>query len=136
MSITGVSSNTPSFQPNLQQNAVWQNFQQLTKALQSGDLSGAQTAYATLVQNLPSQNPNGSNTSTNPFQQAIATIGPDLQKGDLSGAQQALKTLQSQMKEMHHHHHQHGASQQASGRSLDVPASSQTSATSSVGLYA
>src|SRR5580765_4790505 len=111
MSISSVSaSTTPAYQPP--QNNIRQNFQQLAQALQSGDLSNAQAAYASLIQNLPNQTQNGSSNSSNPFQQAIASIGSALQSGDLNGAQQTLQTLQSQMKGAHHgHHHRHGTSQ-------------------------
>ena len=134
MSITSITSNAPAFQTNPPQNTVRQNFQQLSQSIQSGDLSVAQTAYASLIQNLPQQSAGNGN---NPFQQAIASIGSALQSGDISGAQQTLQTMQSQMKGMHHHHHHH-----ASGipPSDDTNTSASSNAplppTASVGLYA
>src|SRR5690349_11494920 len=115
MSITSVSSNAAAYQPP-QQNGMRQNFQQLTQAIQSGDLSSAQTAYASLIQALPNQGANAANGAAgqnNPFQQAIQSIGSALQSGNISGAQQALQAFQSQMKGAHHGHHHHGQTQQA-----------------------
>ena len=123
MSISSISSNTPVYQPP-QQDPANQNFQQLAQALQSGDLSSAQAAYATLTQNLPNKSANGASSQNNPFQQGLAAIGTALQSGNLSGAQQALQTLQSQMKGAHHGHHHHGQSQTTG--SASSPTSSTT----------
>jgi hypothetical protein len=128
MSISSVSSTTPAYQPP-QQDPTRQSFQQLTQALQSGDLASAQGAYTTLIQNQPAQGANGASNSSNPFQQGLASIGAALQSGNLSGAQQALQTLQGQMKGAHHgHHHHHGAGQSQQAGSAS---SSTTSTTSS-----
>jgi hypothetical protein len=67
-----------------------------------------------LIQALPSQGAkagNGAGGQSNPFQQAIQSIGSALQSGDISGAQQALQTFQSQMKGARHGHHHHGQGQ-------------------------
>lgn len=68
-----------------------QTFAALVSALNSGDLPGAQRAYASLSDIQGSQgrfaNPNG------PFAQAVSQIGQALRSGDLSGAQQALSLL-------------------------------------------
>jgi len=136
MSISSVSATTTPVYQAPPQNGIRQNFQQLAQALQSGDLSNAQAAYASLIQNLPHQNPNGSSTSNNPFQQAIASIGSALQSGDLKGAQQALQTLQSQMKGAHHgHHHRHGTTQTGTSDTSGSTINSGVAATSPVGLY-
>jgi hypothetical protein len=134
MSISAIST-TPTFPPNPQQNTIRQDFQTLTQALQSGKLSDAQAAYATLMQDMPSSNANGSNGSGNPFQQAIASIGKALDNGDQKGALQALQTMQSQMKGAHHHHH-HGASQQASNSSSDSSTSPPLPSTTSISFSA
>jgi hypothetical protein len=65
-----------------------QLFAALKRSLNSGDLSGAQKAYASLGE-FPrfGNNPNG------PFAQALSQIGQALQNGDLSGAQQTLSSL-------------------------------------------
>jgi hypothetical protein len=112
MSVSGISSSSAAYQtpPNSQQMAAFkQNFSALTSALQSGNLQAAQSAYATLSQNLPSNAPGGQN---NPFAKALSQIGSDLQSGNLSGAQQTLSSLQSQFKA-----HQHQGGGQGSGSS-------------------
>jgi hypothetical protein len=67
---------------------------QLGSALQSGDLSGAQTAFAELT----ALGQSGPFANSEPFakstrDQAFNTIGQDLQAGDLAGAQAAFATL-------------------------------------------
>lgn len=61
-----------------------QNFKALGSALQSGDLAGAQQAFATITANNPAvaSNPNS----------PLAQIGQALQSGNLAGAQQAAQT--------------------------------------------
>lgn len=78
-----------------------QAFGQLSNALQSGNLSAAQSAYNTLAASPLAQN--------GPFAQAIQQIGQDLQSGNLADAQKALASLQQQQQQKAHgHHHHHG----------------------------
>ncbi len=96
MAISPISSSTnvpPPVDP------MRQAFGQLTSAIQSGNLSAAQSAYATLSQGT-------SNDPNSPFAQALSTIGNALQSGNLSDAQQALATLQQQMQGSKGAHHQ------------------------------
>ena len=124
MSISGVSANNGLYQTSMTSiiSQRKQDFQNLASALQSGDLSGAQKAFAQLQQDGPnagqtqnSQNPNQGNGQNNPFQ-ALASA---LQSGDLSGAQQAFSQLQQSMKS-HHHHHKHGADSSQSGSASQI----------------
>ncbi|MGO8919016.1 MAG: hypothetical protein ACLQJR_24205 [Stellaceae bacterium] len=100
MSITSVTSSQASFTPpSSQQMTEFKNdFQQLAQAIQSGNLSSAQQAYATLSQFI-SQNPSpgGANGQSNPLTQALSQIGSALQSGNLSGAQSALTSLQQSL---------------------------------------
>ncbi len=73
-----------------------QAFSQLSSALQSGNLSAAQSAYNTLSSSPLAQN--------GPFASAIQQIGQDLQSGNLSDAQSALSSLQQLQTHRHHHH--------------------------------
>jgi hypothetical protein len=104
-----------------QPNDFHQAFSQMVTAIQSGDLTGAQQAYAALGQFQPG-NQAGSAPSS-PFAQGLSAIGQDLQNGNLGAAQQDLASLQQQMQSAggaHHHHHHHAdasASQGASGTS-------------------
>jgi hypothetical protein len=89
-------------QANSERATARQAFQQLSSALQSGDLAGAQTAYSTLSQSI------GTNANS-PLASALQQIGSDLQSGDLTGAQATLSALQQQTQAQRaHHHHHHG----------------------------
>ena len=120
MSVSGISSsslfdyNTQSVQNKMQQ--VQQEFQQLGQDLQSGNLSAAQSDFATLQQYAPQTNSTSSSSSqsNNPIAQEFAQLGKDLQSGNTSAAQQDFATIQqdfqskstqSQSTEGHHHHH-------------------------------
>jgi len=125
MSVSGIlssvisnalGSQTESVQGNRQQ--FQQEFQQLGQDLQSGNLSAAQSDFATLQQNAPPGSPlanlnsttQGSNSLTNAFSQ----LSQDLQSGNLSGAQSDYSTIQQdfqnqgQSQGAHGHHHHHG----------------------------
>ena len=71
-----------------------QSFQQLTSALQSGDINSAKQAFSAL-----------SNGSSAKEGGPLAQIGQALQSGDLTAAQQAMQTLQAGRGRHHHHHH-------------------------------
>ena len=91
----------------------------LGQALQSGDLQGAQQAYATiqsawsarLNDAQTSQNTQSTTGSNSTVQDAFKALGQALQSGDLQGAQQAFSTLRSTYaaRRGHHHHHASGA---------------------------
>jgi hypothetical protein len=85
-----------------------QLFVQLIKSIQSGDLAGAQKAYASLTQ---AQSDTASDPN-DPFSQAMQQIGASLQSENIGGAQQALSTLQHELEGKHqaHHHHRSGGS--------------------------
>jgi hypothetical protein len=94
------------------------DFKALAQALQSGDLSGAQQAFAALQQDSPwvsravaGATPSGatSDGSASPLQ----ALGKALQSGDIAGAQQAFAAVQ-QARGGHHGHH-HDAASGASG---------------------
>jgi hypothetical protein len=130
MAVSGISSSSVNgYQPS-QQDDFRQQFLQLAKSLNSGDLAGAQQAYASLTQAQGSTqiDPNS------PFGQALSQIGKSLQSGDLSGAQQALSSLKQQGAQgAHHHHHHHGS--KSSSSTSDSSASS-TSTSTAASLFA
>jgi hypothetical protein len=82
MTISAISPST-SASPISNFQAFRQDFSQLTSALQSGDLSSAQSAYTTLSSSPLAQ-------GNSPFAQAIQQIGQYLKDGDLADAQKAL----------------------------------------------
>ncbi|MGC2170656.1 MAG: hypothetical protein WA555_11240 [Candidatus Sulfotelmatobacter sp.] len=134
MSVSGISSsslydfNTQSAQSTLQQ--VQQAFQQLGQDLQSGNLSAAQSDFATLQQLLPQNSSTSSSQSDNPIAQAFSQLAKDLQSGNLSAAQQDFSTIQqdfqnqasqsqTQSAQGHHHHHGGSSGSSAIGQLLD-----------------
>jgi outer membrane protein assembly factor BamD (BamD/ComL family) len=116
------SQNTPSaFQQ------IKTEFQQLGHDLQSGNLSGAQSDFATLSQNISAANQSSATTAnsatgSSTIAQAFAELGQDLQSGNLQGAQQDFTNLQQDVQQVasqqagghHGHRHHHVESSQSS----------------------
>lgn len=120
MSVSPIPSNGNVNQASELQNKIQQSrtdFQQLSKALQSGDLAGAQQAYQSLMQDVQGGQQNKQNgTIANDF----AALGQALQSGDMSSAQKAFSTLQQDLKSVaqtHFHHHRHQPVQNTSDSS-------------------
>jgi hypothetical protein len=137
-SISGPASTGSAYQPNSSsQKDIRDSFKQMADAIQSGDLGGAQNAYAGLAQLLdanpqstPLNSGQGSTSSqdgsdTNSLSALLGQIGDSLQSGDLSGAQQTLQTLQQAMQGRHHRHHGGAA---ANGQASQTAPSSSPSA--------
>ena len=140
MSISSITPNTGS--PQTWQNVFQQrrqDFNQLSQALQSGDLAGAQQAFSDL-QSLQSNNQSGTNTNSNssgnPISNDWAALGQALQSGDLTQAQSDFAQLQTDIKTAfqnqsgaqgtnrahhghHHHHHTEASSSQDSNSTTD-----------------
>jgi len=128
MSLSGISSSNlfnydnQNVQNKMQQ--FQQEFQQLGEDLQSGNLSAAQTDFATLQQLSPqssSTTSTSSSESSNPLAQAFNQLAQDIQSGNLSAAQQDYSNIQqdfqnqsTQAEGHHHHHHGGGDSSQIS----------------------
>lgn len=131
MSISGVSG-TSSAQAaqasSFQQRRS--DFQALSSALKSGDLSSAQSAFSALTADAPA---NGGNSK---IADAFKAVGQALQSGDVAGAQKAFASLQSTLQGAHgHHHHHHGGGASASGgasSSSTTPANVSTDSTINV----
>lgn len=118
-SISSLSAITNPYQPFNQSGfgQFGQDFQAIGSALQSGNLTQAQTALATFQQELQgnSQSSSSSSSSSQPFgsnSQANSdyqTLVSSLQSGNLSNAQKAFSSLQTDLKTSHkggHHHHE------------------------------
>lgn len=77
------------------------DFQSLGSALQAGNMSGAQTAFAALQKDLPASfqstatQPFGNNTQANTDFQNLTSA---LRSGDLTGAQKAFASLGNDLK--------------------------------------
>jgi hypothetical protein len=127
MSIDSISANTAAYTTatnnnNLPGGQLGQDFQSLAKALSSGDLTSAKTAFASIqtdIQNGPggsassSTSSSGSSSSSNPLQ-ALASA---LKSGNLQDAQQAFAALQQSGKGHHHHHKGSGSASNGSSNS-------------------
>jgi len=119
MSVSGIaSSNFSQYSPqNSTIQQFQQDFQQLGQALQSGNLSAAQSDFATLQQLAP-QGQSSSAASAqagSPIAQQFSQLSQDLQSGNISAAQQAYTTIQQNFQnqqtgqtQTHHHHHRGG----------------------------
>jgi hypothetical protein len=114
MAVSGVSLPLGNNYQNSPQANFRQTFMQMVKAIKSGDLSGAQQAYATLAQMQASSQGRGADQSS-PFGAALGQIGQALQNGDIAGAQQALSSLGQQLHAHHHHGHHHPSNDASSG---------------------
>jgi len=119
MSVAGIfSTGFLNFASQGVQNKVQQfqqDFQQLGQDLQSGNLSAAQSDFATLQQLGPQGSSSSSSAqSNNPIGQAFNQLAQDLQAGNLSAAQSDFSTLQQDLQNQatqaphYHHHHHHG----------------------------
>jgi outer membrane protein assembly factor BamD (BamD/ComL family) len=116
MSVSGISSsslfdyNTQSVQNKMQQ--FQKEFQQLGQDLQSGNMSAAQSDFATLQQYAPQTSSTSSSQSNSPIAQEFSQLAKDIQSGNTSAAQQDYSTIQQDMQshaaEGHHHHHSSG----------------------------
>jgi hypothetical protein len=95
---------------------------QLGKDLTSGNLSAAQSDFATLQQAF-TQAPTGSPTSTssNPVSQAFQQLSSDLSSGNLSAAKQDYSTIQNELSNpgpgLGRNHFQHPIARTSGGQS-------------------
>jgi outer membrane protein assembly factor BamD (BamD/ComL family) len=109
MSTTGITSSMLSQVQQFQK-----DFQQLGADLTSGNLSAAQSDFATLQKDIPQAGATSTTQSSSPIAQAFSQLSKDLQSGNLSGAQQDYSNIQqdfqNQAAQMHgHHRHHHGS---------------------------
>jgi hypothetical protein len=145
MNISSVNSASAQWQSIAQSgsNQRAQDFQSLRSALQSGDLPGAQQAFANLQKNMQSSSQTASPANSTPSQTTpSSTVGKDfqalqsaLQSGDLSGAQTAFATLKQDLQSLratkgaHRHHHHHGG--EAAGTTTQASAGAPTNGSTS-----
>lgn len=106
MSISGILSSSNQYQIGAA-NSLQQNFQQLGQALQSGNISCAQSDFASLQAAFSQPSTTSGNTasttsaSANPVNQAFNQLASDLQSGNLSAAQKDYSTLQQNLQIAH-----------------------------------
>jgi len=113
MSTSSISGNMFS---QLQQ--FQQEFQQLGSDLNSGNLTAAQSDFATLQKDMPQTSSSAATAqNSNPISQALSQLSQDLGAGNLSAAQQDYANLQQEFQSHaapgHHHHHGSGGGEQS-----------------------
>jgi hypothetical protein len=98
-----------------------QDFNSVGSALQSGDVSAAQSALSTFQQNLPNTPPFGNNSQANTDYLSLVR---SLDSGNLSDAQKAYASLQNDLKSTQthegHNHHHHNFSATSSPTSINI----------------
>lgn len=109
MTVSAIFPSSELNQANNLQNANQQRrteFQQLTQALQSGNLSNAQQAFGALTKSTAS-----SGIQSIQLTQDLNTLGSALQSGDLAGARDAYSAVQQGLRHSNpvaaHHHRPH-----------------------------
>jgi hypothetical protein len=141
MSISPLSMMSPAPQP-VSPSSGQQDFLALANALQSGNLQGAQKAYASLEALQGSAGATAA-SSTNPIATDFAALGQALSSGDLSQAQTAFKQLQTAIQATqqsgsssgttathgHRHHRHHGGGGSAPTSTTESPTASSSSTT-------
>jgi len=106
MNMSAISSSNPLNQASILQNANQQpgtQFQQLTQALQSGNLTSARQAFSALTNTATS-----SGLLSVQMSQDLGKLGSALQSGNLSNARQAYSSVQQNLQNSNHmaaHHH-------------------------------
>ena len=126
MSISAIlNSNSNQCQLGAASNPYQQELQQLGQALQSGNLSAAQSDFATLQaafsQPATTTGSTSAGSASNPVAQAFNQLSTDLQSGNISAAQKDFSTvqqdLQNNLSTDHFRHHHHLGSGGGSGDS-------------------
>ncbi len=111
MSVSAIFPSSALNQANNVQNTNQQRrteFQQLTQALRSGDLTNAQQAFGALAKSATS-----SGIESVQLTQDLNALGAALQSGDLAGARDAYSSVQRGLQNSnsmvaHHHRPHHG----------------------------
>jgi hypothetical protein len=95
MSTVSSVSGTPQYYPLSQpvNKTALQDVADINSALQSGDVSGAQSAFKDLAQ-VGSLDPNS------PFADSFVQLAKSLAQGDVSGAQDAMSSIKDQARSM------------------------------------
>jgi len=112
MSISTISDSTSTYQDRLSQlQSVRQDFTSLSSSLASGDLTTAQSAFATLMQDLGSTSaPTSQQTGvSSQISTDLTALGDALNSKDPTAAQKAFATLVQDLKagRLHHGHRHH-----------------------------
>src|ERR1700722_13045734 len=146
MSISGIM-HSQFAQPQPVGSSSSQQLQQLSQDLQSGNLSAAQSDFATLQQafsqassTTSAPSPSSTTSTSNPVAQAFNQLSSDLQSGNLAAAQKDLSTVQQGLQSKgtiaFNHFHMGGAGGSTSQNVLqDLSQPSSTSQTAAQQAY-
>ena len=121
MNLTSISSTVGLYTSQSQTASAWQqDFQALGSALQSGNLSGAQSAFSALTQS--GTGGFGGMSAAALQNQTVANdfnaLSTALQSGNVADAQKAFATLRQDLSGLghsHRHHHARATATSASG---------------------
>ncbi|MGA2332680.1 MAG: hypothetical protein ABSG75_13070 [Syntrophales bacterium] len=157
MSIPNISSSSDYYQrysingsDSLRQQGQ-QDLKSLADALKLGDLSGAQSAFASLLQLLQTNSSSSANSQTqsaaissafsssngtSPVTSDLSALGQALQSSDLTGAQNDFSKLMQDIQSIggghHHHHHHHHKTSASSQDTTNASATGSSTGTNSV----
>jgi len=157
MSIPNISSSSDYYQrysitgsDSLRQQGQ-QDLKPLADALKLGDLSGAQSAFASLLQLLQTNSSSSANSQTqsaaissafsssngtSPVTSDLSALGQALQSSDLTGAQNDFSKLMQDIQSIggghHHHHHHHHKTSASSQDTTNASATGSSTGTNSV----
>lgn len=120
MSISSVSTSQSTSQAYMQNDRAQfkQDFQDLSQALQSGDMSAAQDAMSK-IQQLQQNKTGGTKGAQGAFSQDLETLASAISSGDLEASKNAFSTLQQNMQTHKGGHHHSHSSQGAQTMSVD-----------------
>jgi hypothetical protein len=140
MSVSAVDAAQSSYWNTIQSkyNQPAQDFQSLAGAIQSGNLSTAQTALTAFQQDIQN-NPQGPlatalSDSNSQISKDLQSLQTALQSNDVSGAQTAFAAVKQDLKALHHHHH-HKAADNADGTQSTTSATTNSATNSAIGVY-
>jgi outer membrane protein assembly factor BamD (BamD/ComL family) len=118
MSVSAISSGNALNQSNMLQNRTQPSgtqFQQLTQALQTGNLSSAQQLFSALNNSATS-----SGLMSTQMQSDLSNLGSALQSGNLTGAQKAYSSVQQNVENSNHMDAHHNRPVRSGGDLQDI----------------
>jgi hypothetical protein len=107
MSVSGIFSNMGNNASAVSYQLQTSQLQQLGNDLTSGNLSAAQSDFATLQQAFAQPAAVSSSSTSNPVTQAFQQLSTDLTSGNLSAAQKDYSTIQQDLQSSSRHLHLH-----------------------------
>jgi hypothetical protein len=140
MNISSISNQTTAqYQPSLEGpfKQRFQDFRALQSALQSGNLSDAQSAFAAFQNDIQngSKDPGTLGNGTQQAQTAkdLQALGDALKSGDVAAAQKAFATVKQDMQAMRgqHHHGHHKAASDGDAKTVTATTAATTASTNS-----